>query len=532
MTDDETLFRIKKDAQAALFRIPGVRAVAIGHKYVAGKNTRQVAIIVEVDKKRPAADVPANEMIPATIEGIPTDVVEWQPTVDTVGLISDTSKDRPLSCGSYLILDNQKQDPVHNVTVSQQNYGTLGFFATTDGSIAGIPAGGIVAITCQHVVADTSGNTVKGKEIGQPTTDECSSCSFCCNDIIGKVIYGLNTSAGTTPGTDAALIALTKGLEYYCDIKGGIGPMAGPRTLGTADLNTTVLRKYGSTTGLTKGTVTTISGTVAVGSNSFSDGRITITPDPSTPVWDCCICETPPLCGGGASENFQSFGCAGDSGAAVVDSQNHVVGLLKSTTCHGVGTAIGIDIITGTMGVTVLTAATAGVKQTVPGVAGINMTVGEVPRSVAPFRISGAQQESFTRAREELVATPIGHDVAATVRAHHVEVLQLINTNRRVATIWHRNGGAELIEGVLRMLQCRDQPLPSEIRGRPLIDCLHRLQRAFERYGSPALAVAVNTWAPIVVGLVGRTYAELLATLQADARGLARRQPATDPMHA
>src|ERR1700722_2415514 len=396
MTDDASLFRIKHDAQAMLVRIPGVRAVAIGHKSVAGANTRQVAIIVGVDKKRSAANVPAHERIPATVEGIPTDVVEWHPTIKLAGLISDKAKNRPLYSGSYIIVEYQTQNPVTGHPQSQSFFGTLGFFGKTDGSIAGVPAGGIVGVTCRHVITDASDNVVKGKEIGQPTTDQCSSCSFCCNDIIGKFLYGLDTTTGgTAPGTDAALIALTKGLEYYCDIKGGVGPMAAPRTLGTADLNSTVVRKYGPTTGLAKGTVSTIAGTVAVGTNSYSDGMITIEADPSTPVWDCCVCHEPPVCGGGANQTFRAFGCNGDSGSAVIDDQNHIVALLQSTTCEGLCTAIGIDIITGSMGVTVLTATTAGATQTVPAVAGINMTVGEVPRSVAPFRLSTAQQESF-----------------------------------------------------------------------------------------------------------------------------------------
>jgi hypothetical protein len=171
MTDDASLFRIKHDAQAMLFRIPGVRAVAIGHKSVAGANTRQVAIIVGVDKKRSAANVPAHERIPATVEGIPTDVVEWQPTIKLAGLISDKAKNRPLYSGSYIIVEYQTQNPVTGHPQSQSFFGTLGFFGKTDGSIAGVPAGGIVAVTCRHVITDASDNVVKGKEIGQPTTD-------------------------------------------------------------------------------------------------------------------------------------------------------------------------------------------------------------------------------------------------------------------------------------------------------------------------------------------------------------------------
>jgi hypothetical protein len=522
MADDETLQRVRREALDSLFRIPGVRAVALGHKYIGGTNTNELSIIVKVDRKRPASEVPSAELIPPEIQGIKTDVRLWRDRIPLSALIEDTSKERPLVGGSSIIVEYETPDPANAAIKQYVSTATLGFIAQTDGSISGIPAGGIVGVTNQHVIADDKGNTVKGHEVGQPTTDECSSCSFCCNDIIGKVLYAVNIgTAADHNRVDAALVALTKGLDYYADIK-GIGPaganlfVKGSRPLTTADVGKTV-SKYGKTTGFTQGTIDIVSQAVKLGSGpAYADGQIDITPAAGTKVWDCCVCKHgKPGCGGGDLENFVSFGCAGDSGSAIVDDQQNIVGLLSWVSCgDGTGIAIGIDDVMTTLGVKVVTATAIKQKLTVPGVVGVNMVAGEVPQTIAAFRISSALQESFQRAREELVATPIGQDVAATVREHHVEVLELINTNRRVATVWHRNGGAELIEGVLRMVQFRDRPLPSEIRGRPLADCLQRLQRAFERYGSPALGAAANAWYPMVAGLAGCTFPQLLETLQ------------------
>jgi len=72
MADDETLQRVRREALDSLFRIPGVRAVALGHKYIDGKDTHELSIIVKVDHKLPASQVPATEVIPPEIQGIGT----------------------------------------------------------------------------------------------------------------------------------------------------------------------------------------------------------------------------------------------------------------------------------------------------------------------------------------------------------------------------------------------------------------------------------------------------------------------------
>jgi hypothetical protein len=51
----------------------------IGYKYVNGQKTETVAVVVGVEQKKPRAQVSPHEMIPTTIDGIPTDVQENPP---------------------------------------------------------------------------------------------------------------------------------------------------------------------------------------------------------------------------------------------------------------------------------------------------------------------------------------------------------------------------------------------------------------------------------------------------------------------
>jgi hypothetical protein len=67
--------QVKRDAAAALLAIPGVHLVALGGKETGGRNTGELVIRVHVANKRPAGEVPSEELIPAEIDGVRTDVV-------------------------------------------------------------------------------------------------------------------------------------------------------------------------------------------------------------------------------------------------------------------------------------------------------------------------------------------------------------------------------------------------------------------------------------------------------------------------
>jgi hypothetical protein len=497
MVSDEELWRIKKKAQDELFRISGVRAVAIGHKFTGGKNTRVISIVVKVEKKRPLSEVPASERIPAEIEGVPTDVLEWKPRILAVNTVNDTAKERPVLGGVLIVLD----------AGATENRGTLGFLALTDGSVPGIAAGAVVGVTCMHVVTDDgtpTGTFLRNVKVGQPTTCDCSKCCSSCYDIIGKVLFGVGVD-GSGAEVDSATIALEKDLEYFRDIK-EMGPVTGPRVLNSSsDVGITV-HKRGYRTGLTHGTVHAIGGTVRLGAATFADGVIDIDPNSATPVWDDCVDEG--NCAGHVS--FSAFACIGDSGAAVFDDQHRVVGLLSSIHCDGTAIAIGVDVVTTALGVTVLTASQARQTQVVPLVTGVNTSAHEQnqPLNLAQY------QKDLERAQQELLATPPGPRYAEVIRQHEREIIQLVNKNRRVATVWHRNGGPVIVQNALQALHSSSHRLPSEINGKPLAECLTSIQQIFTRYGSPQLSADLQQYGPTLLPLVGLNYPQALDALR------------------
>lgn len=56
--------------------LPNVKRVEVAPKIVAGEVTSQLALRITIAKKLPPAQVPADQLIPSSIFGMPTDVVE------------------------------------------------------------------------------------------------------------------------------------------------------------------------------------------------------------------------------------------------------------------------------------------------------------------------------------------------------------------------------------------------------------------------------------------------------------------------
>lgn len=76
MKNIDDIRKIKESHENELLEIPGVVGVDIGQKKVDGKPTTIIAIRLYVKKKLTEEEIPAAEVIPKEIEGIPTDVIE------------------------------------------------------------------------------------------------------------------------------------------------------------------------------------------------------------------------------------------------------------------------------------------------------------------------------------------------------------------------------------------------------------------------------------------------------------------------
>ncbi len=131
-----------------------------------------------------------------------------------------------------------------------------------------------------------------------------------------------------------------------------------------------------------------------------------------------------------------------------------------------------------------------------------------------PPSMPGGQPMMTRRLRDvhDLVLSfPAGHAWAALVSRHVDEVLRLIETNRRVATVWHRNGGPALVRAVMSI---GEQPsamtIPFTLDGEPLAPRLGRILTNWRRYGSPALVSDIDRYHAAVLSLPGRSLVEIL----------------------
>lgn len=300
MTRDELIARYKslqqlqQQAEATLLPLPSVVQVSIGLKESQGVTSDDISFIVYVDRKRGLNELAADEVIPAEVLGVKTDVVEIRARQQE----TDESEYRPLKGGIQI----------------GNGSGALG----TLGCVAKRTADGATVFLSNHHVMFASGKGV-GDKIGQPDFSESCCCS--CGEI-GTI------AAGKVGGlVDCAIAAIKAGIGNVQTIN-QIGNIA-----GTADpVPGEVVRKVGRTTGLTTGKVKDPS---APGINdrgiSFTD-QIDIVP----------------------LDGVTLFSNAGDSGSVVVNSLNQIIGLhwgrvgLVSTSCKitNVMAELGITIPT------------------------------------------------------------------------------------------------------------------------------------------------------------------------------------------
>ncbi|MBZ5534025.1 MAG: hypothetical protein LAO20_21555 [Acidobacteriia bacterium] len=96
----------------------------VGCKFVSGKRTDELAIVVYVHKKLPLNTLSAEQVIPVEIEGIKTDVVK-SPLAEC---FDDIGHYRPLVGGSQLEY-TATEHPAPNTTVIHFNSGALGCIA-------------------------------------------------------------------------------------------------------------------------------------------------------------------------------------------------------------------------------------------------------------------------------------------------------------------------------------------------------------------------------------------------------------------
>jgi hypothetical protein len=180
--------------------------------------------------------------------------------------------------------------------------------------------------------------------------------------------------------------------------------------------------------------------------------------------------------------------------------------------------------------VTVAVAATAGIVNTVPGAATV-----AVPQELAPTLL-GARASTDSRDRLVAAGLPLGDEPpAAALRRlegdleqsargrglvtfwlrHQHELLELINTNRRVVVTWYRSGASGLFQLLTRMLSQPDLAVPETINGQPVSQCLGSVCAVLDRFASPQLRADLAAARAALPELGGLTYPRICAALAA-----------------
>jgi hypothetical protein len=299
--------RILSAHREQLLKRPNVVATGIGYKETGGQKSSTLCIVCSVKKKLKATQLSSQDLVPTAVEGMPTDVVE---TGTIRALQAPTGRFRPAPGGIS----------VGHVAITA---GTLGCWVTKSGQK--------VILSNNHVLANSN-----DAEIGDPILQpgpfdggrfpqdhianliqfvplsfegESSECPFGnaiisifnlgCKIINSNTRYRLAKAKAADNLVDTAIAAPLNAADVKDEIL-NIGPIQGT---AQGELGMSI-KKSGRTTGFTAGEVLQVDVTANV---QYGAGRVARFTDQ--------------LLAGAMSQG-------GDSGSAVLDDNNRLIGLL------------------------------------------------------------------------------------------------------------------------------------------------------------------------------------------------------------
>lgn len=310
MPHDITAVRsVLKDAAPKLHTRANVVATGIGYKVTRGKRTTDLSIVCSVTEKLATARLSPADLVPSTMDGVPTDVVQ---TGRLRALQSRTDRQRPapggvsighrdITAGTLGCLVRKGSDIFilsNNHVLANSNEGQLGDPILQPGPIDG------GQLTSDHIanLEDFVPITFSQPEAPSQCPTARAVIAFLnsiCLGIGSKTRYQIVTLQAEDNLVDAAIARPLNAGDVKDEIL-EIGTIAG---VAEADLGT-ALKKSGRTTGLTTGEVLQVDVTADV---SYGAGRTARFTDQ--------------LLAGAMSQG-------GDSGSAVLDDSNRLVGLL------------------------------------------------------------------------------------------------------------------------------------------------------------------------------------------------------------
>jgi hypothetical protein len=307
--DLDTARSVLRQSSRELLARSNVTATGVGYKVSGGRRTKTPSIVCSVVRKVPAAALAAGDLVPTTIQGVPTDVVE---TGRIRALQAPTGRFRPAPGG---------------VSIGHRDItaGTLGCLVRKGGQSFILSNNHVLAASNAAQIGDPilqpgpiDGGSLATDHIANleafvPITflvpEPPSECSFAraviaalnagCRVIGSQTRYRIVSLQAQDNLVDAAIARPLNPADVKDEIL-GIGAIQGTAQ-GTLGLR---VKKSGRTTGLTTGEILQVDVTVDV---QYGAGQVARFTDQ--------------LMAGAMSQG-------GDSGSAVLDESNRLVGLL------------------------------------------------------------------------------------------------------------------------------------------------------------------------------------------------------------
>ena len=120
------------------------------------------------------------------------------------------------------------------------------------------------------------------------------------------------------------------------------------------------------------------------------------------------------------------------------------------------------------------------------------------PPVVTPFMASREtpQYNPLQTLQERFLASPKGGYLLRVGQKHFNEIRNLINANKRVATVWHRCQGPAWLRTGFSILSMPDMVIPEAIANVKLTEAVRKLTEILTRYGSPELVKDIEMYQP------------------------------------
>lgn len=293
LRDRAVIRPVKRAVEDQLLDLPGVTAVDIGERCVAGRRTGEQVIVVSVRRKKPTEQLALGNRVPDDILGIPVDVIEEEPVLHHVHRGADEPLGLAAQQHNVLIHGGVGITPGRSVQLAEPIAPAVGEYRRI-GTLGALVTGHAPALVTMGLTTFDVACMDDAWSVGDPMLDP--GCGHAYADLARAALSGR---------VDAAAVTISEGLDHSYAIA-GIGPVTG----NCAAYPGEIVRKCGYGTGVTEGVIVSTDATLRIDHGEALGVRVLRE--------QVRVAATPP---------DVRFVGDGDAGASLVNSDGRVVGL-------------------------------------------------------------------------------------------------------------------------------------------------------------------------------------------------------------